>query len=154
MVLWILPPFRFLSRTGFHPLWPRHPPVLACFLRSEPRNARTLVWALFRSLAATWNRNFLFLPPALDVSVHRVPFRMFDDRYTVTKSAGFPHSDICGSMRYLLLTTAFRNLSFSCSFSASALCAEIASLSFSAYPADVFCFPHLVIYLSFHDLNF
>ena len=44
------------------------------FLRSEPRCARTTVWALPRSLAATYGITFVFSSSGyLDVSVHRVP---------------------------------------------------------------------------------
>ena len=71
-------------------------------MRSEPRNARTPVWALSRSLAATWEIDkFSFSSSGyLDVSVHRVPSVYLWIQYTVTEvcSAGFPHSDICGSM--------------------------------------------------------
>ena len=68
--------------------------------RSEPRSARTPVWALSISLAATYGITFVFSSSGyLDVSVHRVPFirlciyRMMTEVF----SAGFPHSDICGS---------------------------------------------------------
>ena len=43
--------------------------------RSEPQHARTLVWALSLSLAATQEIEFSFSSSGyLDVSVHRVPF--------------------------------------------------------------------------------
>ena len=43
--------------------------------RSEPRNARIPVWALPRSLAATYGITVVFFSSGyLDVSVHRVPF--------------------------------------------------------------------------------
>ena len=43
-------------------------------LRSEPQNARTLVWALPRSLAATYGITVVFFSSGyLDVSVRRVP---------------------------------------------------------------------------------
>ena len=69
--------------------------------RSEPRSARTPVWALSISLAATLKIEFSFSSSGyLDVSVHRVPSVYLWIQYTVTEvcSAGFPHSDICGSM--------------------------------------------------------
>ena len=69
--------------------------------RSEPRNARIPVWALPVSLAATPGIEFSFFSSGyLDVSVHRVPSVYLWIQYTVTEvcSAGFPHSDICGSM--------------------------------------------------------
>ena len=70
-------------------------------LRSEPQNARTLVWALPVSLAATPGIDVSFFSSGyLDVSVHRVPSVQLCIYYTVTgvSPAGFPHSDIHGSM--------------------------------------------------------
>ena len=57
VVLWILPSWSGFRLRGFHPLWPGFPfrflyPLLP-FLQSVPRCARTAVWALSRSLAAT-----------------------------------------------------------------------------------------------------
>ena len=69
--------------------------------RSEPRNARTPVWPLSLSLAATHKIDVSFSSSGyLDVSVHRVPFRTLwiGVRMTGVRPAGFPHSDICGSM--------------------------------------------------------
>ena len=69
--------------------------------RSEPQHARTLVWALPVSLAATPGIDVSFSSSGyLDVSVHRVPFRTLwiGVRMTEGSSAGFPHSDISGSM--------------------------------------------------------
>ena len=69
-------------------------------MQSEPRNARIPVWALSISLAATLEIDFSFFSSGyLDVSVHRVPSVYLWIQYTVTEvsSAGFPHSDICGS---------------------------------------------------------
>ena len=69
--------------------------------RSEPQGARTLVWALSISLAATLEINVSFSSSGyLDVSVHRVPPAYLWIQYAVTEvlSAGFPHSDISGSM--------------------------------------------------------
>ena len=70
-------------------------------MRSEPRNARIPVWALPVSLAATPGIDVSFSSSGyLDVSVHRVPFRTLwiGVRMTEGSSAGFPHSDISGSM--------------------------------------------------------
>ena len=70
-------------------------------MRSEPRGARTPVWALPVSLAATPGIDLSFSSSGyLDVSVHRVPPVYLWIQYTVTEvsSAGFPHSDICGSL--------------------------------------------------------
>ena len=70
-------------------------------LRSEPRNARIPVWPLPRSLAATCGIDVSFSSSGyLDVSVHRVPFHTLWIGVWMTEvfSAGFPHSDISGSM--------------------------------------------------------
>ena len=69
--------------------------------RSEPQGARTLVWALPVSLAATPGIDVSFSSSGyLDVSVHRVPFHTLWIGVWMTEvfSAGFPHSDISGSM--------------------------------------------------------
>ena len=70
-------------------------------VQSEPRSARTPVWALPRSLAATYGIDVSFSSSGyLDVSVHRVPFHNLWIQLWMTGvlPAGFPHSDICGSM--------------------------------------------------------
>ena len=70
-------------------------------IRSEPRSARTPVWALSRSLAATGKITVVFFSSGyLDVSVHRVPFITLCIYVMIHEvfSCGFPHSDICGSM--------------------------------------------------------
>ena len=70
-------------------------------MQSEPRSARTPVWALSISLAATLEIEFSFFSSGyLDVSVHRVPSVWLWIHHTVTEvcSAGFPHSEIAGSM--------------------------------------------------------
>ena len=70
-------------------------------LRSEPRNARIPVWPLPRSLAATCGIDVSFSSSGyLDVSVHRVPLHTLWIGVWMTEgsSAGFPHSDISGSM--------------------------------------------------------
>ena len=69
-------------------------------MRSEPQDARILVWALSISLAATLEIDVSFSSSGyLDVSVHRVPFLNLcvGSRMTEGFSAGFPHSDISGS---------------------------------------------------------
>ena len=69
--------------------------------RSEPQGARTLVWALSISLAATLEIDVSFSSSGyLDVSVHRVPFLTLwiGVRMTEVCSARFPHSEISGSM--------------------------------------------------------
>ena len=84
VLLWILPascPFRV---RGFHPLWQVFPGPFcyrhSCFMQSEPHDARTMVWALPRSLAATCGIILIFSSSGyLDVSVHRVslPYTMY-----------------------------------------------------------------------------
>ena len=68
--------------------------------RSEPHGARTVVWALPVSLAATSGIDVSFSSSGyLDVSVHRVPFHGLWIGPWIHEgcSCGFPHSDICGS---------------------------------------------------------
>ncbi len=75
--------------------------VNGSIVRSEPRSARTTVWALPVSLAATPGIDVSFSSSGyLDVSVHRVPSVHLWIQCTVTGvlPAGFPHSDIHGSM--------------------------------------------------------
>ena len=70
-------------------------------LRSEPRGARTPVWALPVSLAATPGIDVSFSSSGyLDVSVHRVPLHTLWIGVWIHEvcSCGFPHSDISGSM--------------------------------------------------------
>ena len=70
--------------------------------RSEPRCARTTVWPLSISLAATLEIDkFSFSSsPYLDVSVQAVPFHTLWIGVWMHEvcSCGFPHSDICGSV--------------------------------------------------------
>ena len=69
-------------------------------MRSEPQRARTLVWPLSRSLAATYEIDVSFSSsPYLDVSVQAVPLHTLWIGVWMAGvlPAGFPHSDICGS---------------------------------------------------------
>ena len=69
-------------------------------MQSEPHGARTMVWALPRSLAATYGIDFSFSSSGyLDVSVHRVPLHTLWIGVWMIRvlRTGFPHSDICGS---------------------------------------------------------
>ena len=69
--------------------------------RSEPRNARIPVWALSISLAATLEIDVSFSSSGyLDVSVHRVPLHTLWIHAWMAGCfpAGFPHSDISGSL--------------------------------------------------------
>ena len=68
--------------------------------QSEPRDARITVWALPRSLAATYGIDVSFSSSGyLDVSVPRVPLHKLWIHLwmTVVHTAGFPHSEISGS---------------------------------------------------------
>ena len=69
--------------------------------RSEPHSARTMVWPLSISLAATLEIDVSFFSSGyLDVSVRRVPLHTLWIGVWIHEvfSCGFPHSDICGSM--------------------------------------------------------
>ena len=75
--------------------------ITESIMRSEPQSARTLVWPLSISLAATLEIEFSFFSsPYLDVSVQAVPDAWLCIHHTTTEvfSARFPHSDISGSM--------------------------------------------------------
>ena len=76
--------------------------ITESIMRSEPRNARTPVWPLSISLAATLEiEKFSFSSsPYLDVSVQAVPLHTLWIGVWIHEvfSCGFPHSDICGSM--------------------------------------------------------
>ena len=74
--------------------------IAESIMRSEPQRARTLVWPLSRSLAATYEIDVSFSSsPYLDVSVQAVPFHTLWIGVWMTGvcPAGFPHSDIHGS---------------------------------------------------------
>ena len=99
-----------LTRFGFrlrgsHPLWPAFPcrsSNLSCRCVSpQPRRINPPVWPLPRSLATTCGISVdFFSSPYLDVSVQAVPHAHLWIQCTLTElhSAGFPHSDIHGSM--------------------------------------------------------
>ena len=75
--------------------------IAESIMRSEPRNARTPVWALSISLAATLEIEVSFFSSGyLDVSVPPVPFHTLWIGVWILEvcSSGFPHSDISGSM--------------------------------------------------------
>ena len=74
--------------------------IIESIMRSEPRHARTTVWPLSISLAATLEIDVSFSSsPYLDVSVQAVPFHTLWIGVWMAGvlPAGFPHSDICGS---------------------------------------------------------
>ena len=69
-------------------------------MQSEPPGARTRVWALSLSLAATNKIDVSFSSSGyLDVSVHRVPLHTLWIGVWIHAvfACGFPHSDISGS---------------------------------------------------------
>ena len=69
-------------------------------MRSEPQDARILVWPLSISLAATLEIDVSFFSSGyLDVSVPRVPLHTLWIGVWIPEvcSGGFPHSDISGS---------------------------------------------------------
>ena len=75
--------------------------IVESIMRSEPRNARTPVWPLSISLAATLEIDVSFSSSGyLDVSVHRVPGVWLWIHHTSTGvfPVRFPHSEISGSM--------------------------------------------------------
>ena len=79
----------------------RSPVLRRSLPQSEPRDARITVWALPLSLAATDGIDVSFSSSGyLDVSVPRVPHAWLWIHHTLTElfSAGFPHSDISGSL--------------------------------------------------------
>ena len=74
--------------------------ITESIMRSEPRSARTPVWPLSISLAATYGIDVSFFSSGyLDVSVPRVPFHTLWIGVWMHEvfSCGFPHSDISGS---------------------------------------------------------
>ena len=78
----------------------RSPVVTESLMQCEPRDARITVWALPRSLAATYGIDVSFSSSGyLDVSVPRVPFHKLWIQYRPHEvcSCRFPHSDIHGS---------------------------------------------------------
>ena len=74
--------------------------LIESITRSEPQNARALVWALPVPLAATPGITVVFSSSGyLDVSAHQVPLLTLwiGVRILEVCSSGFPHSDISGS---------------------------------------------------------
>ena len=79
----------------------RSPSIAGSLVQSEPRGARTPVWALPVPLAATPGIDVSFFSSGyLDVSVRRVPSACLWIQHAAAEvsSAGFPHSDIHGSL--------------------------------------------------------
>ena len=94
-------PFAYGAFTLFGWLSQNHSArIIESIMQSEPHGARTMVWALPRSLAATYGIDFSFSSSGyLDVSVHRVPLHTLWIGVWMIRvlRTGFPHSDICGS---------------------------------------------------------
>ena len=75
--------------------------ITESIMRSEPRCARTTVWPLSISLAATLEIDVSFSSsPYLDVSVQAVPLHTLWIGVWIHEvfSCGFPHSEISGSL--------------------------------------------------------
>ena len=118
VVLWILPRCLGLRLRGSHPLYPAFPGPFACpprqLAQSEPRRARTPVWAPPVPLAATPGITVVFSSSGyLDVSVRRVPSSMpmcsaWGGGVFPRRVSPFRHPRIHG---YVPLPAAFRSLS-------------------------------------------
>ena len=109
---------RFRIR-GLHPLWrafPNTSPTLAGPIVRvlQPRRASTPVWPSSLSLAATHEVSFDFFSSGyLDVSVPPVrpsQANLFTCGSPPFRTAGFPHSEISGSMHAGVLPEAYRSL--------------------------------------------
>ena len=98
---WLAPDFGYGALTLSGRLFQNLSPIFCQYrMQSEPRNARIPVWALSRSLAATYEIDVSFSSSGyLDVSVHRVPLHTLWIGVWIHEvfSCGVPHSDICGS---------------------------------------------------------
>ena len=138
-------------------------------MRSEPRSARTPVWPLSISLAATLEIDkFSFSSsPYLDVSVQAVPLHTLWIGVWMHEgcSCGFPHSDICGSLdmcsspQLFAAYHVFHRLlvprhppcalsSLTCMHSVACPSSLMAFLS-SALTDDCYCFGCLLVYPHF-----
>ena len=104
VVLWIPARSFFLRLRGFHSLWREFPfasPQITVRLSGPNPGVHALRFGLFRFRSPLLSKSHVVFSSSgyLDVSVHRVPFirlciyRMMTEVF----SAGFPHSDICGS---------------------------------------------------------
>ena len=164
VVLWILPPLLPLRLRGSHPLWPVFPVPFRWarkwILQSEPRGARTPVWAPPVPLAATPGLTFVFFSSGyLDVSVRRVPLPALwiQARIHGVCPCGFPHSDtrgsqdICSSPRLFAAYHVFLRLSVPrhppCAL--SCLTSQLHSVAASRFFLCVYQVIHLVTYLCY-----
>ena len=117
----------------------------------KPHGARTMVWALPRSLAATYGIIIIFSSSGyLDVSVHRVPSVYLWIQYTVTGSASrvspFRYLRIPACLR---LPVAFRSLSrLSSALSAKASTLRPFLLNLRSAASEFIFFRSLVLKMS------
>ena len=99
---WIRYIFPYTALTLFGPLFQNGSGNISySYCSPLPRSARTTVWALTISLAATFAITVVFFSSGyLDVSVHRVPLCTLCIGVQIlgVYPSGFPHSDICGSL--------------------------------------------------------
>ena len=99
---WIRYIFPYTALTLFGPLFQNGSGNISySYCSPLPRSARTTVWALTISLAATFAITVVFFSSGyLDVSVHRVPLCTLCIGVQIlgVLPSGFPHSDICGSL--------------------------------------------------------
>ena len=113
--------------------------IIESIMQSEPHGARTMVWALPRSLAATYGIDVSFSSSGyLDVSVHRVPLHTLWIGVWIHEvfSCGFPPFRDLRVNGYLLLTAAYRSLSrLSSALSAKASTLRSSSLDRRSAPA-------------------
>ena len=123
VVLWIPLPELALRLRGFHPLWRDFPDPSAGLVRNVcgPNPKAHAPWfGLFRFRSPLLPKSFFIFSSSgyLDVSVHRVPFPKLWIYFGTTEvsSAGFPHSEIrgsvpiCGSPRLIAAYRVFHRL--------------------------------------------
>ena len=128
-------------------------------MRSEPRSARTPVWPLSISLAATLEiEKFSFSSsPYLDVSVQAVPLHTLWIGVWILEvySSGFPHSeisgskDICSSPKLIAAYHVFHRLLVPRHPPYALTCLTITRIAFSYIPAAqiAFCAPWSRVFL-------
>ena len=127
-------------------------------MRSEPRSARTPVWPLSLSLAATNKIDVSFSSSGyLDVSVPRVPFHTLWIGVWILEvySSGFPHSeisgskDICSSPKLIAAYHVFHRLLVPRHPPYALTCLTITRIAFSYIPAAqiAFCAPWSRVFL-------
>ena len=104
VVLWIPARSFFFRLHDFHILWCEFPfasPQITVRLSGPNPGVHALRFGLFRFRSPLLSKSHVVFSSSgyLDVSVHRVPFIQLCIYCMMTEvfSAGFPHSDICGS---------------------------------------------------------